>query len=764
MLYAAPANLSMELAQKSAPISPLHESEIQKNKHPTSEPASSKVETQVSEKKQQSAETTETTQKKQATGQETKAQETKAQETKAQETKAQETKAKPSSTQIPQQGGNNASPLPGRQSPEAKKQLKPSSPEEAKQTANQAQGAPAAVLPQKTTQSKPATVLPQKPSAGSPVPGMPPHPPTTQGMPPSAPPFPGGPAASAKHTISKGQVSLNFDDADVYEVVHTLFGNVLKVNYIIDPRVKGRVTFRSVAPIAQENVLPLMEVILRLNGVAVVEDSGLYRIIPISEIAREPAAIGIGRSEKNVKLQGTALLQVIPIRYTLSSDIVKLISPFLSTNAALVDVPRSNQIVVVDTDANVKRLIQLVNIFDSEQQKQHGPQVFVHHVQNSKAKDIVTMLQQIFLGASTGSEKAATKKSFTPSGRTSQTTPDTHGSTHSKQGSTNEALLSDIARIYVNESINAVIIVGTPEDYETIKETIRKMDIVPRQVMIEGVVAQISLKDNMSMGLAWSMNAGGLGSQIALNPGSLNSDSLPGSGFSYVAMDAAGTIKAVISALASESKAKLLASPHILVSDNREARIQVGQSVPIPTSETIASASVPAQRTIQYKDIGIILKVKPMINDSGLVTLDIVQEVSTYSTLLLYSDEKQIILNKTEVSTNLVVQDGQTIVIGGLIREDASKSKSGIPLLIKIPILGYLFGNTDIDESRNELIILLTPHVVKSKKETDELTKGFVDKMTEKEKDMKRDEILQNVKRHKQNEKGQVKDETKVKE
>ncbi|MGV8080659.1 MAG: secretin N-terminal domain-containing protein [Syntrophales bacterium] len=760
----------MELAQKSAPISPLPDSAIQKKEQSTSEPASLKVETPVSEEKQQLSETTETTQKKKATdqetkAQETKAQETKAQETKAQETKAQETKAKPSSTQIPQQGGNNASPLPGRQSPEAKKKLKPSSPEEAKRTANQAQGAPAAVLPQKTTQSKPATVLPQKPSAGSPVPGMPPHPPTTQGMPPSAPPFPGGPAASAKHTISKGQVSLNFDDADVYEVVHTLFGNVLKVNYIIDPRVKGRVTFRSVAPIAQENVLPLMEVILRLNGVAVVEDSGLYRIIPISEIAREPAAIGIGRSEKNVKLQGTALLQVIPIRYTLSSEIVKLISPFLSTNAALVDVPRSNQIVVVDTDANVKRLIQLVNIFDSEQQKHHGPQVFVHHVQNSKAKDIVTMLQQIFLGASAGLEKTAAKTSFTPSGRTSQTTPDTHGSVQSKQGSTsNEALLSDIARIYANESINAVIIVGTPEDYETIKETIRKMDIVPRQVMIEGVVAQISLKDNMSMGLAWSMNAGGLGSQIALNPGSLNSDSLPGSGFSYVAMDAAGTIKAVISALASESKAKLLASPHILVSDNREARIQVGQSVPIPTSETIASASVPAQRTIQYKDIGIILKVKPMINDSGLVTLDIVQEVSTYSTLLLYSDEKQIILNKTEVSTNLVVQDGQTIVIGGLIREDASKSKSGIPLLIKIPILGYLFGNTDIDESRNELIILLTPHVVKSRKETDELTKGFVNKMTEKEKDMKRDEILQNVKRHKQNEKGQGKDETKVKE
>ncbi len=258
-----------------------------------------KAETRISEEKQQLSETSETTQKKPATGQETKAQETKAQETKAQETKG----ATLVNARSPQQGGKNTSPLPGQQSPEAKKQSKPPSQEEAKRTANQAQGSPAAVLPQKTTQGKPATVLPQKPSAGSPVPGIPPHPPTTQGVPSSAPTFPGGPVSSSKHTISKGQVSLNFDDADVYEVVHTLFGNVLKVNYIIDPRVKGRVTFRSVAPIAQENVLPLMEVILRLNGVAVVEDSGLYRIIPISEIAREPATIGIGRTEKNVKLQ-----------------------------------------------------------------------------------------------------------------------------------------------------------------------------------------------------------------------------------------------------------------------------------------------------------------------------------------------------------------------------------------------------------------------------------------------------------------------------
>jgi general secretion pathway protein D len=138
-------------------------------------------------------------------------------------------------------------------------------------------------------------------------------------------------------------------------------------------------------------------------------------------------------------------------------------------------------------------------------------------------------------------------------------------------------------------------------------------------------------------------------------------------------------------------------------------------------------------RTIQYKDIGIILKVKPQINDSGLVAMQISQEVSTYSKDTLYANETQIILNKTEASTNLVVQDGQTIVIGGLIREDDIQARSGIPFLSKIPFLGFLFGNTDNDASRTELVILLTPHVVKNQKDVTTITDKLIDKMTDEE-------------------------------
>jgi general secretion pathway protein D len=296
-----------------------------------------------------------------------------------------------------------------------------------------------------------------------------------------------------------------------------------------------------------------------------------------------------------------------------------------------------------------------------------------------------------------------------------------------------EGVVSDLVKIFADEILNAIIILGTPEDYQIIKETIIKLDIVPRQVLIEGAIAQIQLIDKMSLGLAWSIKNSILDGQfsVSLNPSSLDPTKLPSSGLSVIGIDSAGSVRAVINALASQSKAKLLASPHIMVSDNREARIQVGQQVPIVTSETIATVGVAPQRTIQYKDIGIILKVKPQINDSGLVAMQISQEVSTYTKDTLYANETQIILNKTEVSTNLVVQNGQTIVIGGLIREDDSKAKSGIPFLSKIPILGYLFGNTDNDAERTELVILLTPQVVKTQQEAAAITNKYLDKMTD---------------------------------
>ena len=146
--------------------------------------------------------------------------------------------------------------------------------------------------------------------------------------------------------------------------------------------------------------MPLMEVILRLNGIGVIEDGGLYRIIPIGDMPREPAAVGIGRDAGKITVAGLGLLQVVPLKFIPSSEMIRVLTPFLSTNAVMVDVPKINYIIIVDTDANVKRLLQLVEIFDSERLKQIKPQVFVYPVRYGKAKDVAALLQQIFLGGS----------------------------------------------------------------------------------------------------------------------------------------------------------------------------------------------------------------------------------------------------------------------------------------------------------------------------------------------------------------------------
>jgi general secretion pathway protein D len=404
-------------------------------------------------------------------------------------------------------------------------------------------------------------------------------------------------------------------------------------------------------------------------------------------------------------------------------------------------------VIIADTDANVKRLLQLIQIFDNDQLKRR-PQVYVHAVQNGKAKEIAALLQQIF----TGARPSITAPSPAPSSPARPTTPGAPSAptpTPLMPGAaTGDQLVSEATKIIPDEITNTIIIMATPEDYEVIKKTIDGIDIIPRQVIIEGMIAEVNLTDNLSVGISaiFKGSIGGLDATWGLNAGNrtgVDPVNLSTLGFTFVGTDSAGAIRAFITAQATDSKAKVLAAPHILVSDNREARIQVGQQVPLVTSETIATASVPAQRTIQYRDIGVILKVKPRVNEGGLVSLDLTQEVSTFTTIKLYVDSTEIILNKTETTTSLVVQDGQTIIIGGLIREDTSRSRTGVPFLTKVPILGWLFGNTEDDKSRAELIILLTPYVVKDQKAARDVTSDFIDRMSESSKGgINRDELL----------------------
>lgn len=586
---------------------------------------------------------------------------------------------------------------------------------------------------------------PAQPAAPRQEPAMQPLP-AAPATTPSAPPSP----RTQRTMTSGGGSSFFFDDADVFEVIQTVFGDVLRVNYIIDPQVKGRVNFRTNTPIPRDKILPIMEIILRLNGVAVIEESSLYRIIPIGNIAKEPAPIRFGKDPNAVELKGTSLIQVVPLSYINSSEMMSVITPLLTQGGAVYDISKRNMLMIADTDANIRRLLQVIQMFDETSYKSASqPKIYVYPLQNSKADHVSKILQQVLLGqaVSTGTGVRSAGASGTAAGAARPTTP---GMTQpqqttqpslpaSFQSAGGESVVASGTKVYPDDVTNSLVIYASPGDYALILAAVKQLDTIPRQVMLEAIVASVQLTDNMSFGVKWNLNTdlklspfkndvnigGPLGFQPLLSP-------VPTNSFGYTAFDSNGKVRLAIEALAEAGKGKILSSPHILVADNREARIQVGTQIPIATSTTTTPTGTgtgtvnTTSSSIQYKDTGTILKVKPQVNDSGVVSLEITQEVSSANTQSVLGTD-QFVISKSEVTTNLIAQDGQTIVIGGLISETVSFTRSGIPILSSIPVLGYLFGQTKDDTQRQELIILLTPKVVRNQAEAARVTSDYYD-------------------------------------
>ena len=587
---------------------------------------------------------------------------------------------------------------------------------------------------QQPQEVKQPVVEPQQPTV--PQPPIVPQPPVVPQQPKAAP-----------------TVSFFFDDADIYEVIQTIFADVLKVNYIVDQQVKGRVNFRTITPVPRDEVLPIMEIVMRMNGVGFVEEAGLYRIVPLTDVPKELVYSQIGKAPEKVAIdmvnfKNLELREAMP-------DIENALGLHLKGGTVrILPIYRLNSLVVVASSSEqlmyIKKWIQIFDdMFSVTRLK-----IFVYPLQNSKATHIASLMQSIFSGssASSASTPTPTPRPATPRTATSGTTaqPTTTSSTEPRTGaaatvSGGGKFVSPETKVFADEITNSLIILATPADYSFIEETIRKIDILPRQVVIEALVAEIKLTDDLSFGLAWSLktdikfslkpfdNPVDLDGAMGQRSSALITDSkvgavLSGSGFSFLATDSSGIVRAKIEALASASRARVLASPHILVLDNREARIQVGDQVPIATSESNITGTDSIQRTIQYKDTGVILKVKPQVNEGGLVSLEVSQEVSTYSIQKIF-DSDQVVISKREATTNLVAQDGQTIVIGGLITELTSNANEGIPFLSKIPLLGYLFGGTTDKYERRELIILLTPHVMRDLNEAHDVTSEFLQRM-----------------------------------
>ncbi|NNG03723.1 MAG: type II secretion system secretin GspD [Inquilinus sp.] len=370
-----------------------------------------------------------------------------------------------------------------------------------------------------------------------------------------------------------------------------------------------------------------------------------------------------------------------------------------------------------------------------------GRRIYVYRVQNGDAVELAEVLAEVFDAPATtigggdrlapGLEPVELSRPADPAGGEGGPAPAADyvdpiiGGIGLVTGGTGRD--GDTVRITADPRNNALLVRANPTEYRMILGTLRELDVIPLQTLIEATIAVVTLRDNLQYGLQWFFRAGD--SEFRFTDASTGTVGPSAPGFSYFL---SGTdVQVALNALAEITDVKVLSSPQLLVLDNESARLQVGDEVPIAVQsvQSIDDPSAPIVNTIEYRDTGVILEVTPRVNASGLVILEIMQEVSDVSETSSSTLNSPIISQRLIEST-VAVQGGETIALGGLIRDTRTDIVTGIPLLADIPLLGNLFKSTTDRIERTELLVLLTPRVVRDLQDARDVTRELRERLT----------------------------------
>ncbi len=638
------------------------------------------------------------------------------------------------------------------------------------------------------------------------------------------------PATPAPETGGPKDIVLNFEGADLRQVVRVVLGDMLHENYTIDPRVNGSVTIHTSQAVNKAAVIPILETVLRMNGAAMVRGNGAYQIGPLASALRGASTPQVGA------LQAGYSVQVVPLQYIAAREMAKILEPLVPEGSIVrVDETR-NLLMLAGAESEMRHALETVSVFDVDwlagmsvglftlksvdvktimpelellfgdktkgpmggllrvipiermnavfvvsprpqyleqarvwverldrNSSKSGTSLHVYAVQNGNAEKIAALLSQVLGGKSasataapsvapglaaatlqtggTGSGTGATSSAL--SGAASLTAPAAPAAQSVVASGSGESLglgAGSSVKVIADRDNNALIILANAAEYEKIEEAVKKLDIVPRQVLVEVTIAEVTLNGALNYGLEWFFN-GNNGVTGTLFNSDSNSRALPAtpSGtvvpqlpFSAVWSGSTGNIKAVLSALASSTKVNVISSPHIMVTDNQVAKINVGSSVPVQGQSTLTgtTTSTAITTSVLYVDTGVVLSVRPHINSGGLVTLEISQEVSDVQVGVTTTGLNSPTINKRSAQTTVAVQSGDTMVLGGLIKDDKNSGSSGLPILSDIPILGALFGAKTENSTRRELIITITPKVVNDNQQAREVTAEFRRKLS----------------------------------
>ncbi len=633
------------------------------------------------------------------------------------------------------------------------------------------------------------------------------------------------PDTTTQHRKTKasgeGAYSLNFDEADLGEVAKVILSDILGQNYVLSPKVAGKVTLQTTDPLSKDELIPTLEMLLRMNNAVLIKDSRIYHIEPATEALYSSNFAAPGAAAGRAGYQ----VRVIPIRNVAVQDIVEVIKPLVQEKTILnVDGAR-NILVASGTPDELGRVMDMVSTFDVDVLKGRsfglfplahvepetvikelegifynkgkddeneffrfipverlnavmaithqasylkdienwifrldrantasGGGVNVYRVQNVDAEELASTLNEIFTGAAKKEKTAKVAPGQDAAEVTNKMPTDKRSepkksSVSKSSGPTGDAEVANVGEVKIisDAANNSVVIVATPQEYEVILPIIKQLDVLPLQVLIDATIVSVTLKDELKYGISWYLSQGNdaIGSTslppspptFASSLGTAAAAAAAASTGGLSAIYSSGAVKALLNAQATANNINVISSPSLMVLNNQQAKINIGDQVPIQTSTSslpVAGGTTPSialGSSIQYKDTGVTLDVTPRVNASGMVTMEIKQIVST-PVVTSTGVSTSPTIQKKEIESSVAVHDGETIVLGGLIDETVSSDKNGIPFLQDIPGIGPLFGGTDKKNNKTELVVLITPRVVKSKQDSRLISDEFKRKLT----------------------------------
>lgn len=401
-------------------------------------------------------------------------------------------------------------------------------------------------------------------------------------------------------------------------------------------------------------------------------------------------------------------------------------------------IERLNSILVVSARAeHIDQVREWIERFDQPGNSESEPRLFVYPVQNGSAAHLATVLNGIFGGEMIGRERAPSDAGVAPGqrvlaagsgfGTAGQGTVELAATSVGLGGQ--DALgaaqvghapgASTVAsapgiRIIADERNNAILVWSTPMHYAKIEASLKRLDIAATQVMIEASIIEVTLTDDLKYGLQWMFNGGlgdGYSGQGVLSGTAGGVLGAAESGFSYTVRNPLGDVRAVLNALAEKSLVKVISSPSLMVLDNHTAAIAVGDQQPVRSSTTVTDGGTTVS-SIEYKDTGVALAVTPSVNAGNTVTMTIEQSVTDVGQIDTATSQRSFL--QRQIRSRVAVRSGETLVLGGLIRDNNTAGRSGVPVLQDIPLVGGLFSTTTRDSRRTELLVVITPRVVRS--------------------------------------------------